>query len=198
MSDPQAVRVASAGPGGPPDATRARIAVVMGVAGSGKSTIGVQVAELLEVPFADADAFHPQSNIDKMAAGHPLDDDDRRPWLEAIGEWLHSHRTSGAVVACSALKRSYRDILRAGAPDTAFCHLVGPMSVAHERVASRPDHFMPSSLIQSQYDTLENLETDEYGITLDFTRPEPELAAELAEFLATPPAAIGSTAVQEG
>ena len=86
--------------------------VVMGVSGSGKTTVGEVLAARLGVPSADADAFHPQANIDKMSSGRPLDDDDRQPWLEAIGDWLHEHAGTGCVVGCSALKRSYRDLLQ--------------------------------------------------------------------------------------
>lgn len=160
-----------------------RIAVVMGVSGCGKTTIGRLLAERMGVPFADADAFHPQANIDKMAAGHPLTDEDRLPWLQKIGSWLHDHRGSGAVATCSALKRSYRDILREGAPDVAMCHLDGPMQVAYVRVQSRMDHFMPASLMQSQYDTLQPLQPDERGITVDFTLPEGEIVTTLMAYL---------------
>ncbi|EUA40010.1 carbohydrate kinase, thermoresistant glucokinase family protein [Mycobacterium avium subsp. avium 2285 (R)] len=98
--------------------------VVMGVSGSGKSTVGVTLARRLRVPFVDADTLHPPANIAKMAAGTPLGDDDRRPWLDEVGEWLAAHR-DGGVAACSALKRAYRDRLRAHCPDVAFLHLSG-------------------------------------------------------------------------
>ncbi|GFG54869.1 gluconate kinase [Mycolicibacterium agri] len=141
--------------------------VVMGVSGSGKSTVGAALAQRLRVPFADADDFHPQANIDKMTAGQPLNDDDRYPWLEAIGEWLAAHCTDGGVMSCSALKRKYRDQLRRHCPDVILLHLSGSPEVITRRQASRPGHFMPPSLLASQFDTLEPLEPDERGVTID-------------------------------
>ena len=141
--------------------------VVMGVSGSGKSTVGAALAQRLRVPFADADDFHPPANIAKMTAGEPLDDDDRYPWLEAIGEWLAERCTSGGVMSCSALKRRYRDQLRRHCHDTEFLHLAGTPEVIAKRQASRPGHFMPSSLLKSQFDTLEPLQPDELGTAID-------------------------------
>jgi gluconokinase len=141
--------------------------VVMGVSGSGKSTVGAALAQRLRVPFADADDFHPPANIAKMTAGEALDDDDRYPWLEAIGEWLDRQNGDGGVMSCSALKRKYRDQLRRHCPDTLFLHLSGTPEVIGRRQASRPGHFMPASLLASQFDTLEPLEADEPGVTID-------------------------------
>jgi gluconokinase len=140
--------------------------VVMGVSGSGKSTVGAALAQRLRVPFADADDFHPPANIAKMTAGHALDDDDRFPWLEAIGEWLAEH-SAGGVMSCSALKRKYRDQLRRHCPDVEFLHLAGTPEVIGRRQASRPGHFMPASLLTSQFHTLEPLQADERGTTID-------------------------------
>ena len=140
--------------------------VVMGVSGSGKSTVGAALAQRLRVPFADADDFHPPANIAKMTAGHPLDDEDRYPWLEAIGAWLAEH-SDGGVMSCSALKRKYRDQLRRHCPDVEFVHLSGTPEVIARRQASRPGHFMPPSLLASQFQTLEPLEADERGATID-------------------------------
>ncbi|AKS32028.1 gluconokinase [Mycolicibacterium goodii] len=140
--------------------------VVMGVSGSGKSTVGAALAQRLRVPFADADDFHPPANIEKMSAGHALDDDDRRPWLESIGRWLAGH-PDGGVMSCSALKRTYRDQLRHHCPDIEFLHLQGSMETIGRRQASRPGHFMPASLLESQFNTLEPLEADERGIAID-------------------------------
>ncbi|HNM86956.1 MAG: gluconokinase [Mycobacterium sp.] len=139
--------------------------VVMGVSGSGKSTVGAALAQRLRVPFADADDFHPAANIAKMSAGQPLDDDDRYPWLEKIGEWLADH-ADGGVMSCSALKRSYRDQLRRHSPRTRFLHLYGTAELIGRRQASRPGHFMPAALLRSQFDTLEPLEPDEDGVTI--------------------------------
>jgi gluconokinase len=144
------------------------LVVVMGVTGSGKSTVGVALAERMGVPFADADDFHSPANVAKMRAGTPLDDDDRLPWLRAIGEWLAAHREGGAVVTCSALKRAYRDILREAAPDIVFLHLDGDRETVRRRVAGRPGHFMPESLVQSQFDALQPLQEDERGVVIDF------------------------------
>jgi len=140
--------------------------VVMGVSGSGKSTVGAALAQRLRVPFADADDFHPPANIAKMTAGQALDDNDRYPWLEAIGEWLAQH-AEGGVMSCSALKRKYRDQLRRHCPDVEFLHLSGTPEVISRRQASRPGHFMPASLLASQFATLEPLQADERGTAID-------------------------------
>jgi gluconokinase len=142
--------------------------VVMGVSGSGKSTVGAALAQRLRVPFADADDFHPPANIAKMTAGQPLDDDDRYPWLEAIGQWLAERcDDGGGVMSCSALKRKYRDQLRRHCAGVEFLHLSGAPDVISKRQASRPGHFMPASLLASQFATLEPLESDERGIAID-------------------------------
>jgi gluconokinase len=138
----------------------------MGVTGSGKSTVGAALARRLGVPFADADAFHPQANIAKMATGIPLTDDDRYPWLEAVGQWLADH-AAGGVMSCSALKRGYRDRLRAHCPSVEFLHLTGSPELIARRQAGRVGHFMPSALVKSQFDILEPLAPDEHGIAVD-------------------------------
>lgn len=158
-----------------PTRSRPPRVIVMGVTGCGKTTVGAALAQRLRVPFADADDFHPQANIDKMSRGIPLDDDDRAPWLWLLAGWLRAHEDRGAVVGCSALKRSYRDILRAGAPDLSFLHLYGDREVVSARVAGRPGHFMPATLVDSQYATLEPLAADERGVTLDFSLPVDQL-----------------------
>jgi gluconokinase len=129
--------------------------VVMGVTGAGKSTVGGLIAERLGLAFNDADDFHPPANIAKMSAGEPLSDDDRWPWLDAIGAHLAAHRGQGCVVTCSALKRAYRDRLRAAAPGLRFVHLHGDMALVAARQAARQGHFMPASLVASQFATLE-------------------------------------------
>lgn len=140
--------------------------VVMGVSGSGKSTVGAALAQRLRVPFEDADDLHPAANIAKMSAGHPLDDDDRYPWLEKVGQWLADH-PDGGVMSCSALKRKYRDQLRRHCPDLEVLHLSGTPEVIAARQASRPGHFMPASLLASQFATLEPLDADEDGLVID-------------------------------
>lgn len=140
--------------------------VVMGVSGSGKSTVGAALAQRLRVPFADGDDFHPAANIAKMSAGHALDDADRYPWLEAIGEWLAKHH-DGGVMSCSALKHKYRDQLRRHCPDVVILYLSGSHEVIRRRQASRPGHFMPATLLDSQFATLEPLGPDEAGVAID-------------------------------
>lgn len=142
----------------------------MGVSGSGKSTVGAALARRLAVPFIDADTLHPPANIAKMTAGEPLDDDDRRPWLERVGEWLADHR-DGAVASCSALKRKYRDQLRAHCPEVEFLHLAGSPELIGGRLAARSGHFMPAALLRSQFDALEPLGPDEPGKTVDASQP---------------------------
>lgn len=154
----------------------APLVVVMGVSGSGKTTVGQDVARRLGVPYGEADDFHPRRNIEKMEAGEALDDDDRAPWLAAIGEWVARHEDRGAVVTCSALKRAYRDTLRRAAPGVVFLHLQGSEELLAERLGARRGHFMPASLLASQLATLEPLQPDEGGVTLDVGPPPARLA----------------------
>jgi gluconokinase len=140
--------------------------VVMGVSGSGKSTLGAALARRLQVPFLDGDDLHPPENLARMAAGEPLEDADRQPWLHAIGRWL-AGQDRGGVVSCSALRRSYRDRLRSHAPGLRVVHLTGDPDLIAARQADRPGHFMPTSLMRSQLSTLEPLAPDEDGIVLD-------------------------------
>ncbi|WAJ47741.1 gluconokinase [Mycobacterium sp. Aquia_216] len=138
----------------------------MGVSGSGKSTVGSALAQRLRVPFVDADSLHPAANVAKMSAGHPLDDDDRSPWLDRVGAWLADHR-DGGVASCSALKRAYRDQLRAHCSRLEFLYLRGSPDTIRARLAARSDHFMPTALSQSQFDALQPLGADEPGVTVD-------------------------------
>lgn len=153
------------------------VVVVMGVAGTGKTTIGPLLAARLGVPYAEADDFHPPANIHKMTAGTPLTDDDRRPWLDAIGEWAHGRAGLGGVVSCSALKRSYRDRLRAAAPDVVFVHLTGDRALIEDRMAHRQGHFMPTALLDSQFATLQPLEADETGVAVNVSGTPEEITA---------------------
>lgn len=157
--------------------------VVMGVSGSGKSTIAVQVAERVGWVFADADSFHPATNIEKMRSGIPLTDADRRPWLLALGRWMAEQGGQGnsTVLACSALMRSYRDLL-SQATDVAFIHLHGPADVIESRMRAR-DHFMPASLLSSQFAILEELQEDEIGIVLDLGLSPEELVEASVDWL---------------
>ncbi|MBD7919280.1 gluconokinase [Cellulomonas sp. Sa3CUA2] len=154
----------------------------MGVAGCGKSTVGSLLARLLGVPFVDADGLHPPANVARMSAGVPLTDADRAPWLASVAAEVAAAPT-GAVVACSALRRRYRDALRAGAPGTVFVHLTGTREVLAARIGARIDHFMPPALLDSQLATLEPLDDDEPGWVLNITWPAEELAATAAERL---------------
>ncbi|OEU86247.1 gluconate kinase [Streptomyces abyssalis] len=139
----------------------------MGVAGTGKTTVGALLSEALGVPYAEADAFHPPANVAKMTAGEALDDADREPWLDAIGEWAAERADSGGVVSCSALKRAYRDRLRAAAPRAFFVHLTGDRSLIARRMEQRRDHFMPLTLLDSQFEALEPLQPDEAGAAVE-------------------------------
>jgi gluconokinase len=141
----------------------------MGVAGSGKTTLGERLASTLGWPFAEGDRFHPTANLAKMSAGVPLDDADRRPWLRALADWIATRAAAGepAVVACSALKRGYRDVLRSGADDVAFLHLDGSAALLAERLGARKGHFFPADLLASQCATLQPLAPDERGATID-------------------------------
>ncbi|MFB7666742.1 gluconokinase [Kitasatospora sp. NPDC056138] len=153
------------------------IVVVMGVSGVGKTTVARLLAERLDLPHVEADDFHPPANIAKMTAGIPLDDEDRRPWLRALAGWLgeRAEAGTGGVVTCSALKRQYRDILRTGCPDAFFLHLSGGHGLIEDRLAQRTGHFMPPSLLDSQYATLEPLQPDEHGVVLDVVHTPAEL-----------------------
>jgi gluconokinase len=163
--------------------------VVMGVSGTGKSAVGAGLAEGLGLPLVEGDEHHPPSNIEKMSSGEPLTDEDRRPWLEALAEILADATAGGRqiVLACSALRRSYRDILRAGAPPGSVCfvHLHGDFAVIEERVRDR-EHFMPPTLLRSQFDTLEPLEDDEVGFEVDVAPPLAEVVAAALDGLRSP------------
>ena len=158
------------------------VIVVMGVSGSGKTTVGSALAETLGVEYAEADAFHPQANIAKMSSGVPLTDEDRAPWLEAIASWIREHQATGGVVTSSALKRRYRDVLRSGG-DVWFAHLDGDREILAERMKSRSGHFMPVSLLDSQLADLEPLEPGERGEVFDIRlSPEDLTQAALTAF----------------
>jgi gluconokinase len=160
------------------------VVVVMGVAGSGKTTVGQAVAAELGVEYAEADAFHPEANIRKMSSGIPLTDADREPWLRTIAGWIREHQSTGGVVSSSALKRRYRDILRSGG-NVWFLHLAGPKEVLAERMRSRQGHFMPVSLLDSQYADLEPLGPDEQGWTADVRDTLAEIIRAATEEFAT-------------
>jgi carbohydrate kinase (thermoresistant glucokinase family) len=158
-----------------------RSIVVMGVSGSGKSTIARALAQRIGFEFIDGDALHSPDNLAKMSNGHALSDDDRTPWLNAIGQLLkdaHSH-VPGCVVACSALKRKYRDLLREYVPDTYFVMLDGAFDLIQARLEARPHDFMPISLLASQFATLEPLQRDERGVRVDISLTPDEIVSQL-------------------
>lgn len=163
--------------------------VVMGVAGCGKSTVGRGIQDRLGWSFAEGDDFHPAANIAKMSAGVPLTDADRWPWLDSIVAWTTREDGAGrnTIVTCSALRRVYRDRLRTAPGRTLFLHLHGAESVLAERLATRPGHFMPVSLLPSQLETLEPVEPDEDGIVLDIAASVPDLVEQAIRRLGIAP-----------
>ena len=161
-------------PDQPCDVTKT-VVIVMGVAGSGKTTIGRILADRLGWSFADADDFHTAASVAKMTAGIPLTDDDRWPWLKAIRDWIDAE-SGGAVITCSALRRRYRDILRGARAQVRFLHLDGTVDELETRLASRTDHFMLATMRASQLATLERLEDDEDGVVLSIARTPQQIA----------------------
>ena len=157
--------------------------IVMGVACSGKTTAADNLARVLGWPVAEADDFHPAANIEKMSSGIPLTDEDRWPWLAALRDWMtaNAHEGLSTIVTCSALQRSYRDLLTQAEGRVRFVHLRAPRAELEDRMSHRAGHFMPTSLLTSQVATLEPLEGDEDGVVVD-SRPTPEetLTAVLA------------------
>ena len=154
------------------------VLVVMGVSGSGKTTVARRLAGLLDWPLLEGDTFHPPDNVAKMAAGTPLTDADRGPWLAAIAAAIDGYRARGepAVVACSALKRAYRDVLIGTRPDVRLVYLKGDHALIAERLGARPGHLMPLALLDSQFATLEEPGPDEHPIVADIG-PEAEAIA---------------------
>ncbi|MFD4935280.1 gluconokinase [Streptomyces virginiae] len=161
------------------------IVVVMGVAGSGKSTVGALLAQRLALPFLEGDGLHPQANRAKMASGQPLDDQDRRPWLLALAAWIREATASGrgGVMTCSALKHAYRDEFRRAGANVWFLHLALDAATAERRVAGRSGHFMPARLEKSQYAALEPLRPDEPGLTVDAAATPESIVDEVAKIL---------------
>ncbi len=158
--------------------------VVMGVAGSGKTTIASGLAEMLGVPFVEGDSLHPIANVKKMSAGLPLTDEDRWPWLKAIGERMEVERITGhgVVVSCSALRHAYRDCLRREVHGRVhFVLLDGSRQLISDRMKKRKGHFMPAALLDSQFATLEKPTPDEHAVVLDISLPVPTLLMEASE-----------------
>jgi gluconokinase len=167
-------------------AISAAVLIVMGVSGSGKSTIGGLLASRLHWEFEDADWFHPASNIERMHKGVPLTDDDRFPWLNAVAAWIDATRQSGGhgVIACSALKRRYRDILIGDRRDVRLVYLQGDEALIARRIATRHEHFMPSSLLHSQFEALEEPGPDESAVVVSIEPTPREIVSRVVSALA--------------
>jgi gluconokinase len=157
--------------------------VVMGVTGCGKTTVGIALAEKLGIEFIDSDALHSESNKTKMSSGTPLTDSDREPWLQEVSKALQSHES--IVVACSALKKSYRSTIIAGAPTTKFVHLSGSQELIFARLSERSHHFMPIGLLDSQFRTLEPLDHTETGKVIDISKSINEIVDEALSWIAS-------------
>lgn len=159
--------------------------VVMGVSGTGKTSIAHALCDQLGWSFVEGDDLHPAENIQKMSAGIPLTDQDRAPWLARIATWIQEADARGqnTIVTCSALKRAYRDLLREAAPGILFLHLMGPRQTIADRMMQRKSHFMPTSLLDSQLATLEPLEADETGLLVDISGTPEEVLAEALKAL---------------
>lgn len=159
--------------------------VVMGVAGCGKSAVGQQLADLLDLPLIEGDDFHPSANVQKMQQGIPLNDDDRNGWLQSLAQALVQHG-NGAVLTCSALKASYRNALRQGNPGLRFVHLAITQTESLRRVAQRADHFYPPSLVQSQFDALQDPARESLVLVLDGSQSLKDLAQAAANWVNAP------------
>lgn len=161
--------------------------VVMGVCGAGKSLVGEALARALGVEFVEGDRYHPPANVARMAAGIPLTDDDRRDWLAALACRLRQSvaEGTGVVMSCSALRRTYRDLLRTGAPDARFVYLHGGRDLLAARLSARTGHFMPASLLDSQLATLEEPSPDEHALTCDVSEPVETIVASLVRRAST-------------
>jgi gluconokinase len=161
------------------------VVIVMGVSGSGKSTIGALLAARLEAEFDDGDWFHPAANVDKMHKGIPLTDEDRAPWLRAIADFIDAVRRSGgrSVIACSALKRRYREVLIGDRPDVRLVYLKGDEALIARRIATRHEHFMPGALLHSQFEALEEPGPEERPIVVPIELPPREIVARILKEL---------------
>ena len=170
----------------PKRGVRPSVLLLMGVSGAGKTTTGKRVAKRLGWVFRDADEFHPPENIAKMAAGVPLTDDDRWPWLDAIGAWIDAQRPHGgkAVVTCSALRRVYRDRLCTGRPELKLVFLKGSKALIADRLSRRFGHFMPAALLESQFNTLEEPRRDERALVINVALPPSRVVANITRYVA--------------
>lgn len=163
--------------------SRSPVLVLMGVSGCGKSTVAALLAGRMGCDFEEGDDLHPAANVEKMAAGHPLDDEDRKPWLAKVAAWIRQHTDAGrpGIITCSALKKSYRDVLRG--ERVVFVYLAGTHDQIAGRLAARHGHFMPTSLLDSQFATLEPPTPDEDSITVSISASASALADEIVDTL---------------
>ncbi len=161
------------------------VLVVMGVSGSGKSTVAAGLADRLGWPFQEGDSLHPRSNIEKMEAGEPLTDEDRWPWLDRVADWIEDRleEGEGGVITCSALKRSYRDVLDRRGAGVVFVHLTGERSTLEQRMEERSGHFMPASMLTSQLETLEPPEPDERSVRVRIEQDPQTIVDEVVRAL---------------
>ena len=161
------------------------VLVLMGVSGSGKTTVAKIIAERLHWAFEEGDALHPQANVDKMAAGHPLDDADRAPWLAKVADWVDARLDAGesGVITCSALKKSYRALIDRRGKGVEFVYLHGSRELIASRLVTRHGHFMPSSLLDSQFATLEEPAADEPAIRVEIGAAPEAIADDIAAAL---------------
>lgn len=169
----------------PDPIARPLVLVIMGVSGSGKTTVAAILAGRLNWPFEEGDALHPQANIDKMKAGHPLNDEDRAPWLEKIAEWVDERLDAGenGVITCSALKHAYRDVINRRGTGVEFVFLSGSRETIAARLTARHGHFMPPTLLDSQFATLEEPSTQETMIRVDVGPPPLVIAENIIKIL---------------
>ncbi|MGE0765145.1 MAG: gluconokinase [Hyphomicrobiaceae bacterium] len=172
-----------------------RILVLMGVSGSGKTTTGRRLANMLDWPFRDGDEFHPPANVEKMASGKALDDRDRAPWLAAIAAWIDERRDRGetGIVSCSALKRAYRDAIIGDRPDVGLVYLKGSRAMIADRMSRRRDHFMPASLLASQFSTLEEPTPDEHAVVVSIRLPPKRVAERITALAGLEPKRLVSS-----
>jgi carbohydrate kinase (thermoresistant glucokinase family) len=166
-----------------------RVIVLMGVSGSGKSTIGKRLSRTLGWPFRDADSFHPPANVEKMSRGIPLTDEDRAPWLAAIADWIDEclHTGEPGIVSCSALKRSYRRVLIGKRTGVALVYLHGSFALISDRMSRRKGHFMPTALLQSQFETLQEPSAAEHALALSVHLPPKVIVERILEALSLEP-----------
>ena len=167
------------------------VIVLMGVSGCGKSTMGAALSQALDWPFRDADSFHPPANIAKMSQGLPLDDDDRAPWLQAIAQWIDARCEQGepGIVSCSALKRAYRQRIVGARDRVRLVYLRGDMALIGRRLQARRGHFMPATLLESQFATLEEPQADEWPLVVSVAMSPPRVMRTILERLGLEPAA---------